>query len=129
MADFIGIDVEGIPELLSRLGRVSDPKAYADGVAEASRHIRNKMMEYPPKKADSDYKRTGRLRAGWYIEGFNSLRSLVLNEVPYAVYVQGDRQVAFHRLTGWKTTDMVVERESDAVARIMARAAERAIRG
>lgn len=127
--DFIGIDVEGIPELLSRLGRISDRKAYAEGVEEAAKHIRNKMMEYPPKKADSDYKRTGKLRRGWYIESFGQLRSLVLNEVPYAIYVQGEKRVWFHKLTGWKTTDEVIERQSDAVARIMARAAERAIRG
>lgn len=126
MSDFIGIDVEGMPELLSRLGRVADRKAYAEGIAEASRHIRNKLMEYPPAKPDSDYRRTGRLRKGWYIEEFGGLRSLVLNEVPYAIYVQGEWQVGFHEQTGWKTVDRVAERESDAVARIMARAAERA---
>lgn len=129
MADFIGIDVEGIPELLSRLGRVSNHKAYAEGIEEAAKHIRNKMMEYPPQRAESDYRRTGQLRRGWYIESFGNLRSLVLNEVPYSIYVQGERQVWYHRQTGWKTTDQVAERQSDAVARIMARAADRAIRG
>lgn len=128
MADFIGIDVEGIPELLSRLGRVADKDAYAEGIEESAKHVRRKLMEYPPKRSGSDYKRTGKLRKGWYIESFGDLRSLVLNETDYADYVQGERQVWFHRQTGWKTTDQVAERESDAVARIMARTAERAAR-
>lgn len=128
MSDFVGIDVEGIPELLSRLGRVGNQKAYAKGIEESAKHIRRKLMEYPPAKPDSDYRRTGKLRRGWNIMDFGGLRSLVVNEVEYAPYVQGERQVGYHRQTGWRTTDDVAEREADAVSRIMARTVERATR-
>jgi hypothetical protein len=66
------------------------------------------LREYPPVPAGSRYQRTFRLRGGWqHVRGPGSVGRLV-NRVPYAQYVQGQRQRRFHRARGWQTTDDVL---------------------
>lgn len=61
------------------------------------------LIHYPPIPPGSRYRRTHRLARGWqHVRGPGSVGRLV-NRVPYAQYVQGQRQRPFHRRTGWQT--------------------------
>lgn len=63
------------------------------------------LIHYPPIPPGSRYRRTHRLGRDWqHVRGPGSVGRLV-NRVPYAQYVQGQRQRRFHRAHGWQTTD------------------------
>jgi hypothetical protein len=48
----------------------------------------------------------------------NSIEGMIKNEASYAVYVQGNKQPAFHKRTGWKTTTEIMSANADKVNRI-----------
>jgi hypothetical protein len=53
--------------------------------------------------------RTGRLMAGWHIQGSAETRLYLINSVPYAGYVIGNSQAAQPRKVGWRTAYEVVK--------------------
>lgn len=118
MADFLGVSVEGIVEISSKLEslpeRVIDPAI--DAVNE---FVLNILKTYPPQKRvtrsqayggngffsdkqrrwffaalrrgeiDTPYKRTQELRRNWKVIG-EGRNSIIANETPYGPYVMGD---------------------------------------
>jgi hypothetical protein len=118
----IGIDIQGIATIQNRLSKL--PKEAKDmGVESANEYIVNMMREEPPVPHDkflwsSDAQRaavmikikqggyTGRthqLKNAWTTVG-DGYKQMVVNETPYADYVQGDNQIVGHNVHGWHTT-------------------------
>lgn len=124
MSDFIGIDISGVTTISERLKRL--PKEARDaGVESANEYIVNIMQTYPPKPRapfvwSSDKQRKyvmAKIREGGYIGRTQELRNawktvgtgynqMVVNETPYAQYVQGDNQIIGHTTNGWQTIAM-----------------------
>lgn len=74
------------------------------------------------------YQRTQTLQKNWRVIG-KDRNALVVNEIPYAQFVQGDGTQSRHeQMVGWKTmTETVKEHESNFIKRAV-RAANRAIK-
>jgi hypothetical protein len=117
----IGIDIQGIATIQNRLSKL--PKEAKDmGVESANEYIVNLMKVEPPvphgnfqwssdkqrryvmaKISEGGYTgRTQKLRNAWKPvgEGYNQM---VVNETPYAEFVQGDNQIIGHKANNWKT--------------------------
>lgn len=121
MSNFIGIDISGVTTISERLKKL--PKEARDaGVESANEYIVNMMQEYPPKPTrpfvwSSDKQRRyvmAKIREGGYIGRTQQLRNawktvgngynqMVVNETPYADYVQGESQIIGHATNGWQT--------------------------
>lgn len=60
------------------------------------------IKNYPPPPSGSTYVRTNRLFFGWHVvSGAGGFTVNIVNNVPYAGFVQGDQQTWFHEQTGW----------------------------
>jgi len=89
--------------------------------------------EYPPRPADSAYRRTGTLGRLWTAAtpqvtvGGHVLDARISNATPYGPYVQDpDRQAPQHR-ERWKTTDEVVQEHVGEIAPLLAQAGYRIV--
>lgn len=131
MSDFIGIEVAGIEELRREFGNW--PGVIQDEVIDsANAYILKNIKKYPPYKyvpfktayggwfsekqrryvmariAEGTIKpgmpnRSNRLAQGWKVID-RGTQSIIVNEVPYAGYVMGDRtQARMHQKIGWDT--------------------------
>ena len=147
MSDFIGVDISGelmvIMERLKKLPR----EAQDEGVETANGYIVDMMRAYPPKKTggfvwSSDKQRIavmikmkkegfpGRsqeLRQGWKPvgKGFNQI---VVNEVPYAVYVQGENQIVGHTTNGWQTIEQKIKTNGGKILKKFEEGVKKAIK-
>lgn len=111
MPNFIGIDITGIETIKQRLKKL--PREAQDaGVEKSNYYILKSMQIYPPPQ--TSYKRTQTLREGWKPIG-TGYTQIIANEVPYAVYVQGDYQVKFHKEHGWLTAAQVIEKRAKEI--------------
>lgn len=120
---FIGIDIQGIPTINSRLEKL--PKEARDaGVEAANEYIVNVMKIEPPvpnkpfvwssdkqrryvmaKIKEGGYTgRTQELRNAWKTVG-SGYNQIVANETPYAQFVQGENQIIGHKTNNWKTIE------------------------
>jgi hypothetical protein len=133
---FVAIDIQGITTIQERLKRLPD-MAKDMGVETANEYIVNVMKIEPAKPSrpfvwSSDKQRkyvmakirrgewTGRtqqLRNGWKTIG-SGWQQMVVNEVPYAEFVQGDNQIIGHKTNNWKTTaDNLKDRGREILAK------------
>lgn len=103
--------------------------------------VRRELMEYPPPKTPTTYTRTGELRRGWAEASLDisadGTEGTIVNEVPYAGYVQGPRkfkgldedviggneviQTNMHAQTGWKSVSDVARKTAPRFRQIMNR--------
>ena len=108
----------------SRLDSLLSTKRIQSALLEASTYIKSRVRIYPPQPSGSTYRRKGAaggLASGW-IQAQPEARNLsvfVANNIPYATYVQGDKQMWWHKRTGWRNIDDVLEATADRVAKIV----------
>ena len=121
MSNFIGVDISGITTISERLKKL--PKEARDaGVEAANEYIVDVMKVQPPKpnkpfvwSSDKQRKyvmaklrregfpgRSQNLRNGWKPVG-KGYNQIVVNEIDYSQYVQGDNQIIGHKTNNWKT--------------------------
>lgn len=79
-----------------------------------ARNVVAEIRTYPPPPAMSTYVRTFQLYNGWSVQGptFSSggLVTKIVNNTPYARFVQGNDQTWFHEQTGWKRIQDFLDR-------------------
>jgi hypothetical protein len=129
----IGIDIQGIPTIQSRLSRLPD-MARDMGVELANEYIVNQMQVQPPvphgnfqwssekqrkyvmaKISEGGYTgRTQELREGWKTVG-NGYNQIVANEVPCAQFVQDTNQIVGHKANGWQTVNQVLREKASTI--------------
>jgi hypothetical protein len=64
----------------------------------------------------------------WTIKSRDGGMSAVVgNNVSYGIFVQGEKQAAFHARRGWKTTEQVADKEGPRVREYIAEAIRRAL--
>jgi hypothetical protein len=129
--EFIAIDIQGLETVMMRLKKL--PKeAMDEGVEAANEYLVNVMQQYPPKPTapfqwSSDKQRRyvmmkmrsegypGRnqtLRNAWKTVG-SGYQQMIVNETPYAQYVQGDQQIVGHTANGWSTIDNIIKKNKE----------------
>lgn len=152
MADFIGIDIQGLAEIEARLGQIPE-EAMDAGVELANEYIVNFERLYPPRvqhgegnpyKWDSDrqrkayfasngfgggipYQRTQNLAQGWNVLG-EGKNQIVVNEVPYAAFVKDFQQSRGHLHDGWDIIQTDIINRLDEIVRRFEAGVKNAIR-
>lgn len=139
MADVI--QIKGLDELLKKLDSLQKLDAIKPALKAAAVHVKGKIAQYPPSSEANDpnrrkwyergYGPKWRLVSGevhgkrtsetlgrkWTTRSLNQgLTQVVGNNVSYGPFVQSaEKQAAFHRKRGWKTTEDVAAEEADTV--------------
>jgi hypothetical protein len=156
--ELIGIDVEGLDEVIEKFRQLDSADAKREMTLEVAKYIRKELQKVPsPKRVTrkqafgvtffSDrqrrfffralgsgqikvpYRRTGRTRRGWRIEPFGHIDHLVLNETPGVQYVQQRAtQSRMMKIIGWKTAEDIVEKGSDKIRQIAGKVLDKWIR-
>ena len=130
---FIAIDIQGVTTIQERLKKLPD-MAKDMGVESANEYIVNAMQVQPPKpsrpfqwSSDKQRKyvmdkirngewsgRTQELRNGWKTIG-SGWKQMVVNETPYAEFVQGDNRIIGHTANGWKNTEDIKKEKGKTI--------------
>jgi hypothetical protein len=154
-----GIRIEGLPELQKIMQRVGSLQPVKNGLKSAALHVKGKIAQYPPVSRRpqpfvSDLQRRGffaKLRSGQievpYRRGISSqsqrlgqswtikeqkagLTQVIGSDTTYGPLVQAkESQTRYHKETGWKTTETVIERETAEVNRIVKSVVDAALEG
>ncbi len=67
------------------------------------------LQHYPAKPEGSTYNRTYNLRFGWIAKNWgDGTQVRIVNTVPYAGYVQGDKDQAWMHVGRWRTVNQVI---------------------
>lgn len=64
--------------------------------------------------------RSERLGSRWTVRSETARRVVVANNASYAQLVQGDKQTAYHKETGWRTARDVVTRDRNKIIKAVA---------
>lgn len=156
--DFIGVDVQGLAEARELIRKAPKEAQDAAGNDVATylvnslkayptqRHV-TRAEAYPnapfrpgffSKKQwgwfwanignlQIPYRRSQNYRKGWKQVGFG-IKSLVVNETPYAAHLQDDQyQSRMAKLGGWQRLGMFVAERVEKIARVADAAAQKAI--
>jgi len=146
------ITIKGLDKLTKKIKNIEGLKPVIAALRAGATHIKGKIAKYPPAtSANSPSQRR------WYERGYGprwrridgslggrktsetlgrkwtigerdgGLTWIVGNNVTYGPFVQGDKQAAFHRERGWKTTDQVAEEEADTVNKFVQEHIEKAL--
>lgn len=117
------IQITGVDKLLHAMSRVLAAETRAAPMEALTKRLIERLRRYPPPTG-GDYVRTGALGRGWAQSGavqvdasgtnqFADRVSVELrNQVPYAGWVQGEREQAFMHRGRWETTQHAVDAET-----------------
>jgi hypothetical protein len=141
----VTIHINGVDELIRKLDSIAKLREIGQVMRAAALHVKGKIAQYParssrPQPFVSDKQRRGffaKLRSGEievpYRRGISpgsetlgrkwattlengGLTAVVGNNTSYAPLVQGPgTQTAYHAMTGWQTTEQVMDAERETV--------------
>lgn len=102
------------------------PRAMEQGLQDAGKLVRREMMVYPPQRRGSSYRRTGTLKASWFLGQLQRVGNGVSlrvyssgNTAPYNVFVQKHGlQVEIHR-GRWPSEVQVAQRLEPQIVRMV----------
>jgi len=149
----VNVNLGTVPQ---RLKNLKELRGFKRGLHAAGIHLQSKIRVYPPVsrrkavftsdahrraffamlkrgKINVPYRRgqspsSQRLASRWAVSRRNGGLSVVVgNNATYARRVQGDRQTAYHKKTGWKTISDVAKAERPTVVRIIQREIKKSI--
>jgi hypothetical protein len=137
------IKIDGLPEIVRKLGSLDDPKVFKRPMEQSLAHLQNKLAKSPTKQPgafsamatpgqrraywarvssgdithiNTGYRRTGTLNRKWLYRLLNGGRNGLLSNINrWATFVQGLDQQPFHEASGWTRYDKVAEDEADTV--------------
>ncbi len=138
---FIGIDIAGNKELAAKLEQIPG-EAFGAGVEEANKYIVDVERIYPPRVqhgADNPYQwqsekqrrayfasngfgggipsqRSQGLSKGWKTIG-QGRNQIVVNEVPYAMFVKDVQRQRGHAADGWDTIGIDIQTRMGQIVR------------
>ena len=143
----------GDKELQAKLRRISDLRFLRPVIDVQVNHIKGKISKpYPAETAANSpanrrwyergfgtkYRRrdgsiTGRqtsedLGPSWTGKATSDTRGIIGTDASYAKWVQGPQQSAIMKKIGWKTTDTVVDEESEKVLKSIQKAVDNELR-
>ena len=111
MAD-IQLRLRGVNELLSRVKLLEPEKMIENGLYKTATAMYNDLRTYPPELPNQRYRRTFKLRSGWYVVGGGLLMRVINDTNAYNREVQ-DRDQQRRIFQGrWPTWQDVVERRT-----------------
>ena len=119
----INLEVRGTESILKRVENLKDGKLLDAGLKRGAIYLKSEVAKYPPKPPQSTYNRKGAaggLASGWQIDGeVKDLTVILRNNIPYAQWVQGEKQAWFHKRTGWRNVPTILEDNKERVAELV----------
>ena len=119
----ITINLIGAKQLKDRNEVFMGTKLLEAGLKRGALYLKTQSAIYPPKPPQSTYNRKGAaggLASGWQIDGeVKDLTVILRNNIPYAQWVQGEKQVWFHKRTGWRNVPTILEDNKERVAELV----------
>ena len=144
--------IQGMDALVAKLERLKNPtKPVAKGMRNYMGFIRQKVVPYPPESLAN--RKPGINGYSWYDRGYgtrtitgrayktsqkmdkrwsfktkvmaNKVRSTILNNATYSDYVQGEKQVWYHGMRGWRRVDKVIEASEQVAVRFIGKEIDR----
>ena len=157
MTELIGLEVSGIAAAKRALAAANTSRVAAEVSRAVGEYVRGKLQRYPAysyvsrreaygKPFFSDrqrrwffaalrngdltipYQRTGALRRGWQLLESGDADYLLVNETPYAKYVQNSPQARMMTLRQWRTVQRIVYEEARGIVTIAQEALNRAVK-
>lgn len=153
----IGIDIRGIEQVRQKLQSLASPQLARAATKATADYLRGQLQRYPPQIYVSrreaygrpfesarqrrwffaalrdgtlriPYQRTGTLRRGWRILESGGADHILVNEVPYARFVQNSPQARMMTLRQWRTLQRIIYEERDRIKRVIDEAVNAAIK-
>ena len=119
----ITINLSGVKQLKERNEILMGTKLLEAGLKRGALYLKTQSAIYPPKPPQSTYNRKGAaggLASGWQIDGEVKDRTVILrNNIPYAQWVQGEKQAWFHKRTGWRNVPTILKDNKERVAELV----------
>jgi len=119
----VNVNLSGSKNILNRINDLKSDKLLEAGLKRGALYLKTQSAIYPPKPPQSTYNRKGAaggLASGWQIDGEVKNRTVILrNNIPYAQWVQGEKQVWFHKRTGWRNVPTILEDNKERVAELV----------
>ena len=119
----ITINLSGVKQLKERNEVFMGTKLLEAGLKRGALYLKTQSAIYPPKPPQSTYNRKGAaggLASGWQIDGeVKDLTVILRNNIPYAQWVQGEKQAWFHKRTGWRNVPTILEDNKERVAELV----------
>lgn len=157
MSGLIGIEVNGVPQVVRMLEQLRAPAVTRAVSFEVADYLRGQLRKYPAPTYVSrtraygkpfqtvkqrrwffaalrsgalqlPYVRSGRLRAGWQILTSGQTDHLLLNDVDYATYVQNSPQARMMTLRQWRSIQTIIYAEATRLQRVTDEALNRALK-
>lgn len=124
----IRLEVKGLDELRGKLTRLEIAEVIGRGLYTSAVGMYNELRTYPPTLPNQRYRRTFKLRSGWFVVG-DKLLFRVVNDTSYSRDVQ-DREHQKRIFEGrWPTVQDVAERRAPEVRTNVEREVELVTRG
>lgn len=153
----IGIEIEGIPQVKQMLLSVASPVVQQEVTTSAADYLRGQMRKYPEytyvsraraygKTFQSDrqrrwffaalrsgelvipYPRTMTLQRNWQIMRSGAADAMLVNDTPYAHFVQQSPQARMMTYRNWRSIQTVVMQEKGRLQAIAQEAFNRALK-
>jgi len=119
----VNVNLSGSKNILNRINDLKSDKLLEAGLKRGALYLKTQSAIYPPKPPQSTYNRKGAaggLASGWQIDGEVKNRTVILrNNIPYAQWVQGEKQAWFHKRTGWRNVPTILEDNKERVAELV----------
>ena len=119
----ITINLSGVKQLKERNEVFMGTKLLEAGLKRGALYLKTQSAIYPPKPPQSTYNRKGAaggLASGWQIDGeIKDLTVILRNNIPYAQWVQGEKQAWFHKRTGWRNVPTILKDNKERVAELV----------
>lgn len=123
MSIIVNVNLSGSKNILNRINDLKSDKLLEAGLKRGALYLKTQSAIYPPKPPQSTYNRKGAaggLASGWQIDGeVKDLTVILRNNIPYAQWVQGEKQVWFHKRTGWRNVPTILEDNKERVAELV----------
>lgn len=128
MAD-IQLRVRGLDEVVAKLGRLQTEKIVEAGLHKTAMTMYTDLWTYPPPLPNQRYRRTYKLRSGWYVVGSGLLFRVINDTNEYNREVQ-DRDQQRRIFQGrWPTWQGVVEQRQGELRENVLREVEARVSG
>ena len=119
----VNVNLSGSKNILNRINDLKSDKLLEAGLKRGALYLKTQSAIYPPKPPQSTYNRKGAaggLASGWQIDGeVKDLTVILRNNIPYAQWVQGEKQVWFHKRTGWRNVPTILKDNKERVAELV----------
>jgi hypothetical protein len=123
MSITVNVNLSGTKNILNRINDLKSDKLLEAGLKRGALYLKTQSAIYPPKPPQSTYNRKGAaggLASGWQIDGeVKDLTVILRNNIPYAQWVQGEKQAWFHKRTGWRNVPTILEDNKERVAELV----------